>query len=199
LNHPGRKSILANLIRCRDKKKEAFPQGFLDRLAGPSQFSWHCLPAIGTTGGLLLGVKDEFDISSNMTPSEFSLSCVVQNKKGGFMLKLLVVYGSPYEDKKTEFIDELHLVLAGWQGPVMVGGGGDFNLSRFCSDKNNGMINQRFADYFNDWVNKWGLVELNPCNRKFSWSNNQLSLIRFLCPLVGGGGQIPSGQGYMSG
>jgi hypothetical protein len=69
-------------------------------------------------------VKDEFDISSNMTPSEFSLSCVVQNKKGGFMWKLLVVYGSPYEDKKTEFIDELHLVLAGWQGPVMVGGGG---------------------------------------------------------------------------
>jgi hypothetical protein len=53
------------------------------------------------------------------------------------------------------------------------------------------MINQRFADYFNDWVNKWGLVELNPCNRKFSWSNNQLSLIRFLCPLVGGGGKFP--------
>jgi hypothetical protein len=30
---------------------------------------------------------------------------------------------------------------------------------------NNGRINQRFADCFNDWVNKWGLVELNPGNR----------------------------------
>jgi hypothetical protein len=51
--------------------------------------------------------------------------------------------------------------------------GGDFNLSRFCSDKNNGRINQRFADCFNDWVNRCGLVELNPCNRKFTWSNDQ--------------------------
>jgi predicted ATP-dependent Lon-type protease len=30
----------------------------------------------------------------------------------------LVVYGSPYVVKKIAFIDELHTVLAGWQGPA---------------------------------------------------------------------------------
>jgi hypothetical protein len=55
--------------------------------------------------------------------------------------------------------------------------GGDFNLNRFPSDKSNGTINLKFANYFNDWVNKWGLIELNPTNRRFKWSNNQENLI----------------------
>jgi hypothetical protein len=25
----------------------------------------------------------------------------------------------------------------------------------------------------NDWINKWGLIEIDPINRKFTWSNNQ--------------------------
>jgi hypothetical protein len=55
--------------------------------------------------------------------------------------------------------------------------GGDFNLSRFTSDKNNGKINLRYADCFNDWVNKWGLIEISPLNRKFTWANNQKNLV----------------------
>jgi hypothetical protein len=37
--------------------------------------------------------------------------------------------------------------------------GGNFNLCRFSTDKSNGKINQKYSDCFNDWVNKWGLVE----------------------------------------
>jgi hypothetical protein len=55
--------------------------------------------------------------------------------------------------------------------------GGDFNLSRFTSDKINGKINLRYADCFNDWVNKWGLIEISPLNRKFTWANNQKNLM----------------------
>jgi hypothetical protein len=55
--------------------------------------------------------------------------------------------------------------------------GGDFNLCRFASDKSNDRIKQKLADCFNNWVNKWGLVELNPDNRKFTWSNNQSNRI----------------------
>jgi hypothetical protein len=39
-------------------------------------------------------------------------------------------------------------MVACWQGPLVVGG--DFNLSRFPSDKSNGRIDQRYADGFND-------------------------------------------------
>jgi hypothetical protein len=30
---------------------------------------------------------------------------------------------------------------------------------------------------FNDWINKWDLIEINPGNRKFTWANNQRNLI----------------------
>jgi hypothetical protein len=53
-------------------------------------------------------------------------------------------------------------------------GGGGFNLSRFVFDKSNGRINQKYDDCFNDWVNRWGLLELNGVNRRFTWSNNQV-------------------------
>ena len=33
-----------------------------------------------------------------------------------------MVYGSPYEDGKQEFIDELHLLSENWLGPLLIGG-----------------------------------------------------------------------------
>jgi hypothetical protein len=33
----------------------------------------------------------------------------------------VVVYGSPYDEGKSEFIDELHRVLSTWQGPTILG------------------------------------------------------------------------------
>jgi hypothetical protein len=81
-----------------------------------------------------------------------SVSVILQDDKTGCSWRLLVVYGCPYEEGKAEFIDKLHIVLASWQGPTLVGG--DFNLSRFPLDKSNGHINQKWVDCFNDWANK---------------------------------------------
>jgi hypothetical protein len=79
---------------------------------------------------------------------DFSVSVMLLDKKSGFSWKLVIVYGSPYEEGKQAFIDELHSVMAGCQRPTLIGG--DFNLVRFTSDKSNGIINHRWA---NDWVN----------------------------------------------
>jgi hypothetical protein len=87
-----------------------------------------------------------------------------------------VVYGSPYDEGKIEFIDELHMVLGSWRGLTLIWG--DFNLCRFRSDKSNGAVNQKYAYCFNNWVNRWGLIEINPTNRKLTWSNNQRNLIQ---------------------
>lgn len=42
-----------------------------------------------------------------------------------------------------------------WSGPIRLGG--DFNLSRF----------------FNDWINRWCLLEAQPSNRSCTWANNE--------------------------
>jgi hypothetical protein len=83
---------------------------------------------------------------NNVQLHEFVVSCIVQDLTTKFSWKFVVVYGSPYEDKKVMFIDELHRILASWQGPWFIGG--DFNLSRFPSDKSTGKINQKYVDGF---------------------------------------------------
>jgi hypothetical protein len=152
LNQSGRNLSLAHLIKenhldfvgIHETKKEMFLLSFLNFLSCPVNFTWHFLPA----GGIFVGFKDENLTICNVSILKSSISCMVMDKSKNFSWKLVVVYGSPYEDGKVEFIDELHLVMAAWKGPVMIGG--DFNLSRFVSDKSNGRINKKWADCFND-------------------------------------------------
>jgi hypothetical protein len=42
--------------------------------------------------------------------------------------RFVSVYGSSFDEFKLEFINELHNVLACWDGPTLIGG--DFNLIR---------------------------------------------------------------------
>jgi endonuclease/exonuclease/phosphatase (EEP) superfamily protein YafD len=88
----------------------------------------------------------------------------------------VVTYGSPYEESKVEYITELHLVMSHWNGPTLIGG--DFNLVRTQSDKSNSVINYGHADLFNEWGNRWGLIENKDSCRTFTWSNNQS------CPII---------------
>jgi exonuclease III len=155
LNHPGRKLCLdiiknnrVDFVGIQETKKEKFHLSFLKNLTNPTAFSWNFLPAIGTAGGILLGTGDDALIVNNFSKHTFSVSCVLQEKVQHFSWKLIIVYGPVFDDKKVEFIDELHHIMSGWQGPVLVGR--DFNLCREVSDKSNGRIKQGFVDYFND-------------------------------------------------
>ena len=60
--------------------------------------------------------------------------------------------------------------MSKWSRPTLIAG--DFNLVRFSSDKNNGIINHKWADAFNEWVGKWALIELDPANKRYTWTNN---------------------------
>jgi exonuclease III len=116
LNQPGRNLSLGHLIKdnnldfvgIQETKKEEFLPSFLKNLTTLVNFVWHYLPAKKTAGGILLGVREEGMVVSNVNILKYSVSCMV--------------YGSPYEDGKPEFIDELHSLLAVWQGPMIIGG-----------------------------------------------------------------------------
>ena len=41
------------------------------------------------------------------------------------------------------------------------------------NEKNSGLINQWTTFLFNDWINRWALMEISISNRVFTWSNNQ--------------------------
>jgi hypothetical protein len=156
LNQPSRKNSLSSLIRknqvdfvgVMETKKEVILPNFLDSLASPVQFVWHLLHAVGTTGGVLVGFRDDFCEVLNVTHLRFSLDCVIRLRQEDLVMKVVVVYGAPYDEGKLVFIDELHKVLGGggWQGPSMIGG--DFNLSRVAADKSNGQIKTKNGRLF---------------------------------------------------
>lgn len=182
LNKAGRKLALTGFIGENDldfvgiieTKKEDFVNSYLRSLSRRN-FDWCFLPATGSVGGILLGCDLNKFSMTNSRRRTFTLSVMLHDKKANFDWKLIVVYGSPYEDGKQEFLDELEAVMNEWSGPIMIEG--DFNLTRSQSDKSNGSVNFRWVDKFNNWINKWGLLELCPGNRDFTWANNQDNLI----------------------
>jgi hypothetical protein len=134
--------------------------------------NWNFIPARGAIGGVLVGFKNYlFDIVSWQ---HFQLCdvTIVRNQIDNLSWRLIVVYGSPYEDEKLGFIKELHMVMPTWVGPTLLGGGG-VNLVRNQKGKSNGNINFSHASAFNGWINGWGLIEIKDASRSFTWSNNQ--------------------------
>jgi hypothetical protein len=51
------------------------------------------------------------------------VSVVVRNKISDFTCRITTVYGSAYEERKQEFISELHELFLHWDGPALIGGG----------------------------------------------------------------------------
>jgi hypothetical protein len=132
------------------------------------------LEANGSAGGILVGANaDLFNMAVEVL--NFSISVKLTCKKTGFSWKFIVVYGPAYDEQKASFLVGLEDVMSSWKGPLLIGS--DFNLVRFVSDKSNVLINHRWADCFNEWVDKWALVELNASNKRFTWTNNQDNLI----------------------
>jgi hypothetical protein len=125
-------------------------------------FNWNFIPAKGTAGGILLGCKPSVLEVLCWQGFNFCSVALVKNQGDKMVWKLIVVYGSSYEETKRDFIAELHMVMDGWFGPTLVGG--DFNLVRNQSEKNNGLVNLSLTSSFNDWIEKWGLLEISdPC------------------------------------
>jgi hypothetical protein len=148
---------------------------YLNSLVGNTMFSWISLPAIGSAGGICVSVDtDLFDIIS-WEAKTFSVPVVVKVKTSGLILRIVTVYGSSYEEKKEAFSFELHSLFIDYQGHSIIGG--DFNLVRYQGDKSNGIIDHRWGDKFNAWVEIWSLLEVKLSNGKFTWGNNQENLI----------------------
>jgi len=160
-----------DFVGIMETKKIFLSDGFLKSLTHNVPFDWFHLEAKGSAGGILVGAnKDLFNMAIGDV-LKYSVSAMMTCKKTGFSWKLIVVYGPAYEEQKLDFLDELELLMNIWQGPILIGG--DFNLVRFLRDKSNGIINHMWADSFNEWVDKWALIELSASNKKYTWTNNQ--------------------------
>ena len=176
LNKSGRLDCISDFISynnldfvclCETKKEH-----FTTALKSINRnFNWQWMPAKGTAGGILFGIKNMAAKIISCQYKEFCLSIMLKNSTDDMLWRLIVIYGSPYEEGKQRFIDEIHNMLESWNGPTLIGG--DFNIAMFQYEKNNGIINQRWVDALNNWINFWGLLEYKSPERTYTWCNNQ--------------------------
>ncbi|KAJ1276319.1 hypothetical protein BS78_05G205600, partial [Paspalum vaginatum] len=150
----------ADFVCIVETKKSSFSEGYLRSLTGLVPFNWCFLPASGSAGGILVGAKSDVFVLTVGDMLQFSVSTFLLDKKSGLSWKLVAIYGSPHEEGKLGFLEELDKIMGAWQGPILLG-------------ESNGVVNHRWTDGFNEWITKWGLIELNPFNRRFTWTNNQ--------------------------
>ena len=183
IDAPGRKNHIidtlakthATIVSFQETKKESFSQSYLDSISLNKPFAWNFLPAVGTAGGILVGIDTNFFEVLAWDIKEFYVSCLLRNKVDSRVWRHVSVYGSPYEEGKEGFISELHSLFIDNTYPTLISG--DFNLVRYQKVKSNGNVNQKWCDKFNTWVDLWGLIEVRLSNRRFTWANNQENLI----------------------
>jgi hypothetical protein len=99
------------------------------------------------------------------------MTIMIKNIANGFIWRVVAIYGPAYEENKKEFIDELHCIMGCWDGPTLLGG--DFNIVRNQREKSNGVINFNLVELFNEWIDRWALIDLKDPARGFTWTNNQ--------------------------
>lgn len=155
IDAPGRKSLIIDilnrtspvLVGFQETKKEVISDSFLKSLVSNRDFSWGSALATGSTGGILVGFDNSvFDLVA-WDIREFSISATLIYKPKQFKIRIITVYGSPYEEGKESFISELHGLFIDDQTPTLIGG--DFNLVRYKKDKTNGKVNLKWCDKFN--------------------------------------------------
>jgi hypothetical protein len=129
------------------------------------------VPSKGSAGGILFGIDgDLFDVEGWVI-RVFFISCDVVSKKEGCRSRITTVYGATNEDRKYFFVDELHGMLLNRTESTIIGG--DFNLVRYQKDKSNGLVDFKWCDKFNEWIDKHCLMEINLVGMCYTWSNNQ--------------------------
>ena len=106
----------------------------------------------------------------NVHLGEFHIKLHVENKYDGFRWVLVAVYGAAQPERKELFLAEFVNTCSNETLPLMLGG--DFNIIRNPSEKNNNRYDGRWPALFNACIESLNLRELDLSGRKFTWANS---------------------------
>jgi len=149
------KDILAkeNLDRMgiQETIKQSFTDWKLMALTPGHSYQWNWLPAKGHSGGILVGVKNDFTEVEGWNLGEHFLGVDIRQRNNNFRWRLLVVYGPANHELSRGFLTELDSTIKVFPLPFLVGG--DFNLIRYLSDNSNNRGDRNLIGAFNDFIN----------------------------------------------
>nr|XP_034607094.1 uncharacterized protein LOC117866906 [Setaria viridis] len=157
-------------IALLETGKRDFTQATLSNLCGGKNFIWHWTEPHGRSGGILLGVDlDELDIGS-IDEGNFYVKFKVRTRKDNFQFVLVAVYGAAQPAFKEAFLTEMVQACRKENLPIVLGG--DFNIIRNPSEKNNERYEDKWPFLFNAIIDSLNLKEIHMSGRKYTWANS---------------------------
>jgi hypothetical protein len=95
----------------------------------------------------------------------------VRDRKSDFKWVLVAVYGAAQPEFKESFLTELVQACKGECLPLCIGG--DFNIIRNSSEKNNDRFDERWPFLFNTIIDNLDLREIEMSGHRFTWANSR--------------------------
>jgi hypothetical protein len=102
---------------------------------------------------------------------DFFVKFRVRDRKDDFKWVLVAVYGAAQPEFKESFLTELVQACRGECLPLCIGG--DFNIIRSSSEKNNDRFDERWPFLFNTVIDSLDLREIEISGRRFTWANSR--------------------------
>ena len=147
-------------------------QATITDIWGNSHCSWISLDTVGSFGGFLLCWNNRLFSMKDNFRGVFSLSAVIEDKDKGCAWIISSVYGSTDRSLQSSFWCELDSIRSKWAGPWCIGG--DWNITRFPSERFGGGNTTVHMAAFFDWINSHSLMDLHLGGANFTWSNHQI-------------------------
>jgi hypothetical protein len=107
--------------------RDNFSNPFVNNLAGGFDFQWLCLPPIGRSGGMLVGINASSISVQDIIVGDMCAKFYVTSTCDNFKWVIVVVYGATRDEHKADFLAELVRLCENESLPMLVGG--DFNIS----------------------------------------------------------------------
>jgi hypothetical protein len=150
-----------------------FSQPFLNNLAGGLDYQWYCLPPMGRSGGIIVGLNAATLSVQDITIGDRCAKFYVTSKNDNFKWALVAVYGDAQDAHKSDFLVEMVRICENETFPLLVGG--DFNIIRRKEEKNNDNYNPRWPFIFNAIIESLDLRELDLSGRQFTCANRRMN------------------------
>jgi hypothetical protein len=155
-----------DFIALLETGRSNFSNSFISGLSGGVEFAWFCLPPIGRSGGILVGINTSTLQIKRVENGDFCVKIHVRSKHDGFEWILVSVYGAAQDTRKPEFLSELVRLCDTENLPILVAG--DFNILRKPEEKSSDNFNPRWPFMFNAIIESLNLREIVLSGRQYT-------------------------------
>jgi len=159
-----------DFIALSETNKNSFSTQCLENFCAAADFVWHWRCPRGMSVGILMEKNQGCFEIENIEDGDYHIKFLIKNKVDGFRWALLSVYGAAQEEHREHFLSELVRACTSCGDlPFLVGG--DFNIIRNLSGKNNSRYNNKWPLLFNAIIKTLNLRELELTGKKYTWAN----------------------------